>query len=107
MEKHELAHLPTMDKVCAALNNLKCEKAAGASNTYPFRDAETTCRNPEFEELVLNLLHEVWKEKRDPKEWADKTSVPIPKRMTSLHAIIGKGSLFWTWWERLQQGLSS
>ena len=78
-EKHELAHPPTVDELCAALKSLKCGKAAGASNIHP-EMLKAACRNPEFRELVLNLLHEVWKEQQVPKEWADATLVPNPKK---------------------------
>ena len=41
---------------------------------------KTACEDNEFRELLLDLTHTVWEERRVPKEWADAILVPIPKK---------------------------
>ena len=34
----------------------------------------------DFLDMLLDLVHEVWKECRVPKEWTDAVMIPIPKK---------------------------
>ena len=75
----DLAREPSRRELTKALGKLRNGKAAGSSNILP-EMIKTACNNEEFRELLLDLVHTVWEEGRVPREWADATLVPIPKK---------------------------
>ena len=38
------------------------------------------CQGADFLDLLLQLTHGAWQEKRVPKDWADAVLIPIPKK---------------------------
>ena len=77
--RHQLAEVPTMDKLTDAIGKLKNGKAGGASGILPEMVKAACCEN-DFLELLLNLLQATWKEGEVPKDWSDALQVPIPKK---------------------------
>ena len=41
---------------------------------------KVACQNPDFLDLLLDLVHTAWRDKRVPKDWVDAVLVPIPKK---------------------------
>ena len=71
-----MADLPTMEELIQAVDMLKM----GWRQLWCIaRNAESACCDREFPDLLLSLVHQAWKERKVPKEWADTILVPIPK----------------------------
>ena len=73
------ADLPTLDELMDAVGKMKNKKAGGSSGILP-EMVKVACRDPDFEELLLHLVHTTWKEGSVPKDWTDAVIVPIPKK---------------------------
>ena len=41
---------------------------------------KAACEEVSFQALLLDLVHTVWEERKAPREWADATIIPIPKK---------------------------
>ena len=67
-----------MCELRGALSKLKNGKAGGSSDILPDM-VKATCEES-FRDLLLDLVHTVWEERQVPKEWADATLIPIPKK---------------------------
>ena len=73
-----MAELPTMEELIQTVDILKSGKAGGSSGALP-EMLKSACCDREFPDLLLSLVHQAWKERKVPKEWADTILVPIPK----------------------------
>ena len=62
-------------------------KAAGTNGILP---EMVKCSGPNFKQALLDLVHDVWKEGRVVKEWADAIIVPISKKGLSNAVTIGE-----------------
>ena len=69
---------PTKGELKKALGRLQNGKAGGSSGILP--EIKAACEKEEFLQLLLALVHIVWSERCVPKEWADATIIPIPKK---------------------------
>ena len=54
-------------------------KASENSSILP-EMLKVACSDDDFLNLLLDLVHTVWKEWRVPQEWTDAVIVPIPKK---------------------------
>ena len=70
---------PTGDELRAAVAKLGHGKAPGESGILP-EMVKAACRNDEFLSLLLDLVHNIWREGRVPGEWANALLIPIPKK---------------------------
>ena len=68
-----------MCELRGALSKLKNGKAGGSSNILPDM-VKAACEEESFRDLLLDLVHTVWEERQVPREWADATLIPIPKK---------------------------
>lgn len=41
---------------------------------------KVACQDPAFLDLLLDLVHTAWREKRVPEDWADAVIVPSPMK---------------------------
>ena len=41
---------------------------------------KVACQNPDFLDLLLDLVHTAWRDKCVPKDWVDAVLEPIPKK---------------------------
>ena len=77
----QMAELPTRtrEELEEAIGKLKNGKAGGKSNILP-EMIRAACCEEEFLEMLLELVHQVWKEGSVPKDWVDAVLIPIPKK---------------------------
>ena len=68
-----------MEELVLALGKLMNGKAGGGSGILP-EMVKSACGDCDFLDLLLDLVHTVWNEKRVSKEWSDAVLVPIPKK---------------------------
>ena len=61
---------------------LKPNKAAGTNGIVP---EMVKFSGPNFKQALLDLVHDMWKEGRVVKEWANAIIVPIPKKGSLQH----------------------
>lgn len=73
----DLAKPPVLDELLKAISSLRAGKAGGISGILSDLLNKTGLN---FHTALLKLLHDVWKERRVVKEWADGIIVPIPKK---------------------------
>ena len=73
--RHQLAEVPTMDKLTDAIGKLKNGKVGGASGILP-EMVKAACCVDDFLELPLDLVQAMWKEGEVPK---DCFTSPNPK----------------------------
>ena len=95
----------------STFEKLKSGKAGGESSILP-EMVKVACIGDEFPKRLLELVHDVWKEKNFPNNWCDAILIPIPKkgdlsycnnwREISLLDVIGK-VMARTLQERLQK----
>ena len=62
-----------------AISKIKNGKAGGSSGILP-EMVKVACQDPDFLDLLLDLVHTAWREKCVPKDWADAMPVPITKK---------------------------
>ena len=77
--RSEMADLPTMEELIQAAGKVKTGKAGGKSGITP-ETVKVGCSDAELLDLLLDLIHTVWKEKRVPKDWVDSVLIPILKK---------------------------
>ena len=77
--KNEMSCLPSLEDLCEAITRLKNGKAAGSSGILP-EMIRVACEREEFLEVLLDLVHEVWKESKVPSDWTNTILIPIPKK---------------------------
>ena len=77
--KNEMSCLPSLEDLCEAITRLKNGKAAGSSGILP-EMIKVACEREEFLEVLLDLVHEVWKESKVPSDWTNAILIPIPKK---------------------------
>ena len=41
---------------------------------------KAACEEESFQKIFLDLVHLVWEERQVPREWANKSQIPIPKK---------------------------
>ena len=70
---------PSICELRGALSKLKNGKAGGSSNILPDM-VKAACEEESFRDLLLDLVHTVLEERQVPREWADATLIPIPKK---------------------------
>ena len=75
----ELAELPTKEELMGTIEKLKRGKAGGKSSIL-LDMVKIACFGEVFPKRLLELVHEVWKEKSVPSEWRDAILIPIPKK---------------------------
>lgn len=75
----EIAELPSQQEIEEAVNKLRNGKAAGKSNILP-EMVKVACCEVEVMDMLLELIHQVWKEGQVPKDWVDAVLIPIPKK---------------------------
>ena len=75
----DLAQKPSLRELTKALEKLKNGKAGGSFNILT-EMVEVACDAVEFIECLLDLTCTVWDERQVPREWANATLVPIPKK---------------------------
>ena len=73
---------------------MKSDKVGGSSSILP-EMAKVACKEEEFLELLLTLVHTVWDEKHVPQSWADATIIPIPKKGNLSDCNKWRGLLYW------------
>ena len=76
--KHQMAELPSREKLTDAVGKLRNGKAAGKSGILP-EMVKAGCCNDNLLNIMLDLVHKVWQQEV-PKEWADAVLLPIPKK---------------------------
>ena len=74
-----VAELPSREELEEAIGKLKNGKAGGKSDILP-EMVRAACCEEEFLEMLLELIHQAWKEGRVPKDWVDAVLIPIPKK---------------------------
>ena len=87
----ELAELPTEDELMEAIEKLKSGKAGGESGVLP-EMVKVACIGDDFPKRLLELVHDVWKEKSVPTEWRDAILIPIPKKGDLSHCDNWRGN---------------
>ena len=70
---------PSMYELRRALSKLKNGKAGGSSNVLRHM-VKAACEEESFQDLLLDLVQTVWEERQVPREWANATIIPIPKK---------------------------
>jgi len=70
---------PSEEELLIAIRKLKSGKAAGQSGILPEMVKAASCDNDVLN-LLLDLVHTVWKEERVPRDWVNAVLVPIPKK---------------------------
>ena len=65
--------------LCEAITRLKNGKAAGSAGILP-EMIKVACEREEFLEVLLDVVHEVWKENKVPSDWTNAILIPIPKK---------------------------
>ena len=73
----ELDKPPEEDELETALNSIKSGKAGGKNGLTPELVKQVGCV---FDEHLMELFKEVWKEGKVPQDWADAVLVAIPKK---------------------------
>ena len=74
-----LENKPSMYELRRALSKLKNGKAGGSSNILPDM-VKAACEEESFRDLLLDLVHTVWEERKVPREWVYATIISIPKK---------------------------
>lgn len=74
-----MAELPSLEELEEAVSKLKNGKSGGSSGVL-LEMVKVACQDPDFLDLLLDLVHTAWGEKCVPKDWADAVIVPIPKK---------------------------
>lgn len=74
-----MAELPSLEELEEAVSKLKNGKSGGSSGVL-LEMIKVACQDPDFLDLLLDLVHTAWGEKCVPKDWADAVIVPIPKK---------------------------
>ena len=62
-----------------AVGKMKNGRTGGSSGILP-EMVKVACHDPDFEDLLLDLVHTAWRERSVPKDWTDAVIVPIPKK---------------------------
>ena len=70
---------PTADELLSAIGKLKPGKAAGQSGILP-EMVQAASEDCVFFDLLMDLVHTVWKEGKVPCDWVDAVLIPIPKK---------------------------
>ena len=74
-----MAEPPFSEELEEAISRIKNGKAGGSSGILP-EMVKVACQDPDFQDLLLDLVHTAWREKSVPKDWADAVLVPIRKK---------------------------
>ena len=82
----KLADLLTLDEMMDAVTKMKNGKTGGSSEILP-EMVKVACQDPDFENVLLKLIHTTWTERSVPKDCADAVIVPIPKKGDLSHAV--------------------
>ena len=81
---------------------MKSGKASGESGILP-EMVRAACCEPDFMSRLLELVHDVWRTGKVPRDWCDAILVPMHSqegRPQSIAETIGGGFLFWMWLAR-------
>ena len=65
---------------------------------------KAACIGDEFPKRLLELVHDVWKEKSGPNDQCDAILIPIPNKGDLSHETIGDEFHYWMLLERLWPG---
>ena len=52
----------------------------GQTYTNLFEMVKAACCREEFLDLLLDMVHSVWRDSEDPKDWVDAVLVTLPKK---------------------------
>ena len=74
-----MADPPTMEDMRHAVSRLKSGKDRDSYGILP-EMLRASCCDDEFSQILLDLMHSVWKERQVPQDWSDAVLVPIPKK---------------------------
>ena len=74
-----MANPSTMEEMRHAVSRLKSGKAGATSGILP-EMLRASCCDDEFSQILLDLMHSVWKERQVPQDWLYAVLVPIPKK---------------------------
>ena len=77
--KPHMAEPPTKEELVEAVGKLKSGKAGGSSGILP-EMVKAACCEDEFLDLLLDLVHSVWRDSEVPRDWVDAVLVPLPKK---------------------------
>ena len=85
----EMSALPTEEELLKAIEKLD-GKAGGESSILP-EMVKVACIGDEFVKRLLELVHDVWKEKSVPSDWSDAILISIPKKGDLSHCDNWRG----------------
>ena len=71
----EMAELSTEKELLKAIVKLNSGKAGGESNILP---EMIVCIGGELPKRLLELVHDVWKQRSVPRDWCHPMLIPIP-----------------------------
>ena len=74
-----MAEIPLEEELQSALGKLKSGKAGKKSGILP-EMLKAVCWEEKFMKLPLELVKDVWRERKVPVDWCDAVLVPIPKK---------------------------
>ena len=77
--KMDMAELPSMEELMQAVKKIKSGKAGGKSGIIPEMLKASCCR-ARFRDVLLDLLHSAWRERRMSQDWSDTVLIPVPKK---------------------------
>ena len=86
----DLAELPTAEELEKEIEKLKRGREGGESSILP-EMVKVACIGDEFLKRLLELVHDVWKEKSVPSDWRDAILIPIPKKGDLSHCHNWRG----------------
>ena len=77
--RSEMDDLPTREELEKAVGKLKNGKAGGNSKILP-EMVKVAWHDDEFADVLMELVHDVWRQQRVSKDWVDAVLIPIPKK---------------------------
>ena len=81
----DLAELPTEEELMGAIYIEKVENGKpGCESGILLEMVKIACIGDEFPKRLLELVHDMWKEKSVPTEWRDAILIPKEGRSESL-----------------------
>jgi hypothetical protein len=86
----EMAELPTKGEILKAIEKMASGKAGGESCILP-EIVKAACIGDVFLRRLLELVHDVWKEKSVPSDWRGAIVIPIPKKGDLSHCDNWRG----------------
>ena len=101
--RSDMADLPSKEELSSVLGKLKSGKAGGESSIL-LEMLKAACEEEEFMELLLELVEDVWRERRVPSDWCDAVLIPIPKKGDLSKCDNCRGIPCWMLWQKWWRG---